>query len=43
MGDSQNDTLRVDFDRQIKLEFHGPTVTVTPDSSPIVNSTTPSD
>src|SRR5262249_3318536 len=27
MGVSQNDTLRVDFDRQIKLEFHGSTVT----------------
>ena len=27
MGDSQNDTLRVDFDRKIKLEFHGSTVT----------------
>ena len=27
MGDSQNDPLRVDFDRQIKLEFHGSTVT----------------
>src|SRR5947209_16231592 len=27
MGDSQNDALRVDFDRQIKLEFHGATVT----------------
>jgi hypothetical protein len=27
MGDSQNDTLHVDFDRQIKLEFHGSTVT----------------
>jgi Transposase DDE domain group 1 len=27
MGDSQNDFLRVDFDRQIKLEFHGSTVT----------------
>src|SRR6516225_320083 len=27
MGDSQNDTLRVNFDRQIKLEFHGSTVT----------------
>src|SRR6266508_565381 len=27
MGDSQNDPLRVDFDRQIKLEFHGPTLT----------------
>ena len=27
MGDSQNDTLRVDFDRQIKLEFHGSTLT----------------
>src|SRR5438270_3592820 len=27
MGDSQNDALRVDFDRQIKLEFHGSTVT----------------
>ena len=27
MGDSQNDVLRVDFDRQIKLEFHGSTVT----------------
>src|SRR6516162_6051137 len=27
MGDSQNDGLRVDFDRQIKLEFHGSTVT----------------
>jgi hypothetical protein len=27
MGDSQNDTVRVDFDRQVKLEFHGSTVT----------------
>src|SRR5262245_12899718 len=27
MGDRQNDALRVDFDRQIKLEFHGSTVT----------------
>ncbi len=27
MGDSQNDPVRVDFDRQIKLEFHGSTVT----------------
>jgi Transposase DDE domain group 1 len=27
MGDSQNDPLRVDFDRAIKLEFHGSTVT----------------
>jgi hypothetical protein len=27
MGDSQNDPLRLDFDRQIKLEFHGSTVT----------------
>ena len=27
MGDSHNDPLRVDFDRQIKLEFHGSTVT----------------
>ena len=27
MGDSQNDPLRVDFDRDIKLEFHGSTVT----------------
>src|SRR5262245_6590201 len=27
MGDSQNNPLRVDFDRQIKLEFHGSTVT----------------
>ena len=27
MGDSQNDTVRVEFDRQIKLEFHGSTVT----------------
>src|SRR5215469_9425821 len=27
MGDSQNDPLRVDFDRHIKLEFHGSTVT----------------
>jgi hypothetical protein len=27
MGDSQNDALRVDFDRKIKLEFHGSTVT----------------
>ena len=27
MGDSPNDTARVDFDRQIKLEFHGSTVT----------------
>ena len=27
MGDSQKDALRVDFDRHIKLEFHGCTVT----------------
>src|SRR5205085_5185127 len=27
MGDSQIDALRVNFDRQIKLEFHGSTVT----------------
>jgi hypothetical protein len=27
MGDSPNDPLRVDFDRQIKLGFHGSTVT----------------
>jgi Transposase DDE domain group 1 len=27
MGESQNDTVRVDFDRQIHLEFHGSTVT----------------
>ena len=27
MGDCQNDLLRVDFDPQIKLEFHGSTVT----------------
>src|SRR2546423_4696659 len=27
MGDSQNDPLRVEFDRKIKLEFHGSTVT----------------
>jgi hypothetical protein len=27
MGDSLNDSLRVDFDRQIKLEFHGAAVT----------------
>src|SRR5262245_5314280 len=27
MGDSHQDPLRVDFDRQIKLEFHGSTVT----------------
>jgi DDE family transposase len=27
MGDSQNDAVRVDFDRKIKLEFHGSTVT----------------
>lgn len=27
MGDSQNAPLRVDFDHQIKLEFHGSTVT----------------
>src|SRR5262245_24384971 len=27
MGDSQNDSLCVDFDRQIRLEFHGSTVT----------------
>src|SRR5437588_421071 len=27
MGDSQNDTVRVEFDRQIKLEFHGSAVT----------------
>ncbi len=42
MGDRQNDPLRVDFDRTIKLEFHGSTVTVTPDSSPTANSMTPS-
>jgi hypothetical protein len=27
MADSHHDALRVDFDRQIKLEFHGSTVT----------------
>src|SRR5580698_5801053 len=27
MGDRQNDPLRVDFDRHLKLEFHGSTVT----------------
>jgi hypothetical protein len=27
MGDSPNHTVRVDFVRQIKLEFHGSTVT----------------
>src|SRR5437868_4483828 len=27
MGDSHNDPVRVDFDRTIKLEFHGSTVT----------------
>jgi hypothetical protein len=27
MGDSPSDALRVDFDRHIKLEFHGSTVT----------------
>ena len=27
MGDSQKDALRVDFDRHIRLEFHGSTVT----------------
>lgn len=27
MGDSRNDHVRVDFDREIKLEFHGSTVT----------------
>jgi hypothetical protein len=27
MGDSQIDALRVDFDRHIKLAFHGSTVT----------------
>jgi hypothetical protein len=27
MGDRHHDPLRVDFDRQIKLEFHGSTVT----------------
>jgi hypothetical protein len=27
MGDSPNDPLRVDLGRQIKLEFHGSTVT----------------
>ena len=27
MGDRRNDSLRVDFDREIKLEFHGSTVT----------------
>src|SRR5262245_6557358 len=27
MVDSQNDPLRLDFDRQLKLEFHGSTVT----------------
>src|SRR5262252_5564273 len=27
MGDRHNDTVRVDFDRKIKLEFHGSSVT----------------
>src|SRR5262245_18847825 len=28
MGDSHQDPLRVDFDRHIKLEFHGSPVTI---------------
>jgi hypothetical protein len=27
MGESKNDPLRLDIDRQLKLEFHGSTVT----------------
>ena len=27
MGESQNDPLRVDFDHEIKLEFHRSTIT----------------
>jgi hypothetical protein len=27
MGESKNDPLRLDFDRHLKLEFHGLTVT----------------
>jgi hypothetical protein len=27
MGESKNDALRLDFDRQLKLAFHGSTVT----------------
>ena len=27
MGESKNGPLRLDFDRQLKLEFHGSTVT----------------
>jgi hypothetical protein len=27
MRESKNDPLRLDFDRQLKLEFHGSTVT----------------
>jgi hypothetical protein len=27
MGESKNDPLRLDFDRQLKLEFHGSTMT----------------
>jgi hypothetical protein len=42
MGDSPDDPLRVYFDGQLKLEFHGSIVTVMPDCSPTVNLMTPS-
>jgi hypothetical protein len=42
-GESNGETLRLDFDRRLMLQFRGSVVTPTPDCSPTENSTTRSD
>lgn len=39
MGEARKEVLRVDFDGQIKLEFHGASVTSDAERSLSVNST----